>query len=160
VAVCGTDEKLDWCRSLGYSAGVNHRTAKDLNLAVADACPEGVDIYLDNTAGPIHDAAMLNLNTFGRVVVIGTIALADRFGQPDIGLRHLRQTLITRARIEGFLLDDFESDYDLARAQLAAWHAEGKLDFREDILQGIEQLPAAFLRLLKGENFGKQLVQI
>ncbi|WP_348631294.1 NADP-dependent oxidoreductase, partial [Mesorhizobium sp. M4B.F.Ca.ET.089.01.1.1] len=116
VAVAGTDEKLEWCKALGYRAGVNHRTSADLVADVTAACPNGVDVFIDNTAGPIHDAAMLNLNAFGRVVVVGTIALADRFDQPDIGVRHLRRTLITRARIEGFLLDDHASEYETALA--------------------------------------------
>ena len=160
VAVCGSDAKLSWCLDIGYSAGVNHRSASSLREAVAEACPGGVDVYLDNTAGPIHDAAMLNLNTFGRVVVIGTIALADRFGEDDIGLRHLRQILITRARIEGFLLDDFEQNYADARADLTSWYHDGLLQPREDIAEGLERAPAAFVRMLKGENFGKQLVRI
>jgi NADPH-dependent curcumin reductase CurA len=101
VAIAGSDEKLEWCKDLGYRTGVNHRTSADLVADVAAACPTGVDVFIDNTAGPIHDAAMLNLNTFGRVVIVGTIALADRLEQPDIGLRHLWRTLIKRARIEG-----------------------------------------------------------
>lgn len=160
IAVCGSDEKLAWCQELGYSAGVNHRKEQDLTAAIAKACPQGVDVYLDHTAGPIHDAAMLNLNTFGRVVIVGTIALADRFGQPDIGLRHLRQILITRARIEGFLLDDFVADFKKAREELTEWHQAGLLKHKEDILDGIEAVPEAFVRMLKGENFGKQLVRL
>lgn len=160
VAVCGTDEKIDWCRELGYSAGVNHRTSPDISAAVAKACPQGVDVYLDNTAGPIHDAAMQNLNTFGRVVIVGTIALADRFGQPDIGLRHLRHIMITRARVEGFLLDDFQSEYEDARRDLAKWHKTGLLTHKEDVAEGLEATPKAFVRMLKGENFGKQLVRV
>ncbi len=160
VAVCGSDDKVAWCEEMGYAAGINHRSAEDLNRAVAEACPQGVDIYLDNTAGPIHDAAMLNLNTFGRVVVIGTIALADRFGEADIGLRHLRQILITRARIQGFLFSDFVDEADKARAELAAWYRNGDIKFKEDIVDGIEQVPAAFIRMMRGENFGKQLIRL
>ncbi|TIO43319.1 MAG: NADP-dependent oxidoreductase, partial [Mesorhizobium sp.] len=70
VAVAGSDEKLEWCRELGYRTGVNHRRSADLVADVATACPSGVDVFIDNTAGPIHDAAMLNLNIFGRVVVV------------------------------------------------------------------------------------------
>lgn len=160
VAVAGSDAKLEWCKAIGYEAGVNHRTAEDLTAAVAEACPKGIDVYFDNTAGPIHDAAMANLNTFGRVVIVGTVALADRFGQPDIGLRHLRQILITRARVEGFLLFDFEDRYQEAIDQLAAWFREGKLQHKEDVLEGLENTPHAFVRMLKGENFGKQLVKV
>ncbi|AZV19439.1 NADP-dependent oxidoreductase [Mesorhizobium sp. M7A.F.Ce.TU.012.03.2.1] len=160
VAVAGSDEKLEWCRELGYRTGVNHRSSPDLVADVATACPKGVDVFIDNTAGPIHDAAMLNLNTFGRVVVVGTIALADRFDQPDIGLRHLRRTLITRARIEGFLLDDHEGEYEIAIADLLSWYRQGLLQTREDVAEGIETVPHAFVRMLKGENFGKQLVKL
>lgn len=160
VAVAGSDEKLAWCREIGYDAGVNHRSAEDLTAALAAACPDGIDVYLDNTAGPIHDAAMANLNTFGRVVIVGTIALADRFGQPDIGLRHLRQILVTRARVQGFLFNDFMDRRDAAIEQLAAWYREGKLSYREDVMEGLENTPQAFVRMLKGENFGKQLVRV
>ncbi|KIC07707.1 oxidoreductase [Leisingera sp. ANG-M1] len=160
VAIAGTDTKVAWCKELGYRAGINHRTSTDLVGDVAAACPNGVDVFLDNTAGPLHDAAMLNLNTFGRVVIVGTIALADKFDKPDIGMRHLRQTLITRARIQGFLLDDFEEDYTNAAADLLSWHQQGLLKTREDIAEGIEAVPGAFVRMLKGENFGKQLVKL
>lgn len=160
VAVVGADAKAAWCRELGYRETINHRTSADLVADVAKACPKGVDVFIDNTAGPIHDAGMLNLNTFGRVVIVGTIALADRFDQPDIGLRHLRRTLITRARIQGFLLDDFEAEYETARAELLQWYKAGLLKTREDVLESIETVPQAFVRMLKGENFGKQLVRL
>lgn len=160
VAVVGSDTKLDWCREIGYRDGINHRSSPDLVADVAKVCPNGVDIFFDNTAGPIHDAAMLNLNTYGRVVIVGTISRADRFDEPDIGLRHLRRILITRARMEGFLLDDFESDYGIAMADLLAWHKQGLLKTREDVAHGIQSVPHAFVRMLKGENFGKQLVKL
>ncbi|RUU25181.1 NADP-dependent oxidoreductase [Mesorhizobium sp. M6A.T.Ce.TU.016.01.1.1] len=160
VAVVGTDAKLEWCKKLGYREGINHRTSTDLVADVAAACPNGVDVFIDNTAGPIHDAAMLNLNTFGRVVIVGTIALADRFDQPDIGLRHLRKTLITRARIEGFLLDDHEHEFETAKADLLSWYKQGLLETKEDVAEGIEAVPYAFVRMLNGENFGKQLIKL
>ena len=103
---------------------------------------------------------MFNLNKFGRVVIVGTISRADRFDEPDIGLRHLRRILITRARIEGFLLDDFESEYETAMADLLSWYKQGLLKTREDVAEGIEAVPHAFIRMLKGENFGKQLVRL
>jgi NADPH-dependent curcumin reductase CurA len=160
VAIAGSDAKIDWCKSIGYRAGINHRTAGDLTAAIAKACPSGVDVFLDNTAGPIHDAALLNLNTSGRIVVVGTVALADRFDRPDIGPRFLRRILVIRARIEGFLLDDFEAQYAEARSQLTKWYQEGFLEAREDVAEGIEAAPHAFIRMLKGENFGKQLVKV
>lgn len=160
VAVAGSDEKLEWCKEIGYRTGINHRTSKDLVADVAAACPNGVHIFFDNTAGPIHDAAMLNLNKFGRVIINGTISRADRFNEPEIGLRHIRKILITRARVEGFMQDDFESEYETALADLSSWYRQGLLKTREDIVEGIENVPHALIRVFKGENFGKQLVKL
>lgn len=160
VAVAGSDAKLAWCRELGYDAVINHRTVNDLAAAVGEACPEGVDLFLDNTAGPIHDAVMQNLAPRARVVVCGQVALADRFDQPDIGPRFLRQIMIARATVQGFLVLDHAERFELARCRLADWATSGRLRHREDVLDGIEQMPQAFLRLLRGENFGKQLVRL
>ena len=160
VAVAGSDAKLDWCREIGFRTGINHRTSPDLTAGIAEACPSGVDVFMDTTAGPIHDAALLNLNTFGRIVVVGTVARAEHFDQPDIGPRFLRRILVTRARIEGFLLDDFEADFAEARRRLTDWYAQGLLQPREDVVHGIESVPGALIRMLKGENFGKQLVKL
>jgi hypothetical protein len=160
VAVVGSDAKCEWCKEIGYRDAINHRTSSDLVVDVARACPNGVDVFFDNTSGPIHDAAMLNLNTFGRVVIVGTVSRADRFDQPDVGVRHLRRILITRARVQGFLLDDFEKDYSMALADLLSWYKQGLLKTREDIVEGIQSVPHAFVRMLKGENFGKQLVRL
>ncbi|MGQ0665051.1 MAG: NADP-dependent oxidoreductase [Pseudomonadota bacterium] len=161
VAVAGEDSKLAWARGeLGYDAGVNHRRAADLGAALAAACPNGVDIYFDNTAGPIHDAAMRLINLRARIIVCGTIALADRFGQPDIGERFHRQLLINRARMEGFLIFDYRDRYAEGLRQLGAWLREGRIKYREDVIDGLENAPRAFLRLLEGKNFGKQLVRV
>jgi NADPH-dependent curcumin reductase CurA len=160
VAVVGSDAKVEWCKSIGYRTGINHRTSSDLSKDIATACPKGVDVFIDNTAGPIHDAALLNINLFGRIVVVGTVALADRFDQPDIGPRNLRRILVSRVRIEGFLLDDFESSYHTAKSQLTEWYKQGLLEIREDVSEGIETAPHALIRMLKGENFGKQLVKL
>lgn len=86
--------------------------------------------------------------------------MADRVDQPHIGVRYLRRTLITRARIESFLLDNFAADYETARADLLGWYKHGRLEMREDSLDGVEYLPQTFVRMLKGEHFGKQLVRL
>ena len=160
VAVAGSDAKLAWCRELGYDAGINHRSANDLVAALGEACPGGIDLFLDNTAGPIHDAVMQHLAPRARIVVCGQVALADRFDQPDVGPRFLRQIMIARATVQGFLVLDYADRYDLARRRLAGWAKAGRLRHKEDVLDGIAQMPAAFLRLLRGENFGKQLVRL
>lgn len=160
IAVTSSPEKLAWCRELGYDDGIDYRAEPDLSAALARVCPHGVDVYFDNTAGPILDAVMQNLATFARVVVVGTISLADRFEQPDVGPRFMRKILVSRARIEGFLSGDYEPRAAEAYARLAAWHRAGALRSRFDVAEGFASLPDAFLRLLTSRNIGKQVVRV
>jgi len=160
VAIAGSEEKLAWCRDLGFDAGINHRTVTDLVAAVKAACPNGVDVFFDNTAGPIHDAVMANLALGARIVICGRIARANRFDEPDIGERFLGDLIIKRAVMSGFLVFDWWHRRDEALARLAAWRRDNRLRYREDVIDGIERMPEAFLRLLSGENFGKQLVRV
>lgn len=159
VAVASSQEKLDWCAGLGYDAGVNYRAVEDLDSAIGEACPGGVDVYFDNTAGPIHDAAMRRLNQNARIIICGTISLAGKFEEPDMGERFLRQILVSRATVQGFLVFDHVARYPEANAALAKMANEGRLTFKTDIEDGIEAMPGAFLSLLHGENFGKKVVR-
>jgi NADPH-dependent curcumin reductase CurA len=160
VAIAGSDDKLAWCREIGFDAAINYKTAPDLTAAVKQACPQGVDVFFDNTAGTIHDAVMKSLGTGARVVICGRIALAGQFGQPDIGERFMGQLIVTRASIHGFLVLDYWGRRNEALPRLAQWQRAGKIRFKEDVLEGIERMPEAFLRLLHGKNFGKQIVKI
>jgi len=160
VAITSSAEKLAWCRELGYDDGINYREEQDLASAIARVCPKGVHVFLDNTAGPIHDAVMQNLATNARIVVIGTVSLAGKLGQPDIGPRFLRQILIARARMQGFLVSDYQDRADEARTRLASWYRTSKLKSRFDFADGLESAPKAFLRLLSSQNLGKQLVRV
>lgn len=161
VAIASSQAKLDWCTEIGYDAGVNYREAgDDLPAVLGEACPDGVDVYFDNTSGPIQDAVMLNLALGARIALCGTIALSATFGQPDIGLRLNRQLLINRSRMQGFLVTDFADLYGEANQALAAARNAGNLQFREDVMDGIEAMPEAFLKLLTSDNFGKQLIKI
>ncbi len=161
VAVASSDDKLDWCKEIGYVDGVNYRTAADdLPGALKAACPDGVDGYFDNTAGPIHDAVMENLAQNARIAVCGTVSLADRLGQPDIGPRYHRQILVARARIQGFIVFDFAETYEEARNHIAGLVQKGELQFKEDVSEGVETMAASFLKLLYSDNFGKQLVRV
>ena len=160
IAVTSTEEKLAWCREIGYDDGIAYRNEPDLAAAIARVCPDGVDVYYDNTAGPILDAVFQNLATHARIVVVGTISLADRFEQPDIGPRFMRRILVARARIEGFLSGDYAHRSAEAYERLAAWQRAGLLRSRFDIAEGFESLPGAFLRLLTSKNVGKQVVRV
>jgi len=160
IAITSSPQKLAWCRELGYDEAINYRIEPDLSAAIARACPKGVDLFMDNTSGPIHDAVLQNLAIHARVVVVGTVSLADKFGKPDIGLRFLRQILVARARVQGFLIMDYQQRYEEARARLVSWYRAGALRSKFDIAEGLESTPRAFLRLLTSQNLGKQLVQV
>jgi NADPH-dependent curcumin reductase CurA len=160
IAVTSTPEKLGWCRELGYDDGIAYRSEPDLAAAVARACPKGVDLFVDNTAGPIHDAVMQNLALHARVVMVGSISRAGHFEEPDIGPRFPRAILMARARVQGFLVSDYLTRYEEARARLGEWYRAGKLRGRFDFADGLESAPRAFLRLLTSRNLGKQLVRV
>jgi len=160
IAITSSEKKLGWCRQLGYDDGVNYRTETDLAAAIARVCPNGVDVYFDNTAGIIHDAVMQNLAAHARITICGTVSLADKFDQPDIGERFLRNILVSRARIQGFLVGDYQHHYQKAWARLANWYQQGQLKCEYDIVEGLENTPKAFLRLLTSKNLGKQLVKV
>jgi hypothetical protein len=119
-----------------------------------------VDVFIDNTAGPIHDAVVQNLALRARIAIVGAVSLAAKFGKQDIGPRFHRQLLIARATVRGFLVSDYQDRHAEARARIAGWVSAGALKSRFDIAKGLEEMPRAFLRLLKSENLGKQLVQV
>ncbi len=160
VAIAGNDDKLKWCQELGFDVGINYKKATDLTQAVKEASCGGVDVFFDNTAGAIHDAVMKNLRTGARVVICGRVALAGQFGKPDIGERFMGQLIVTRASIHGFLAFDWWHRREEALQRLSEWQRAGKIRFKEDVLDGIERMPEAFLRLLSGKNFGKQIIKI
>ena len=160
IAITSSEEKLAWCQKIGYDDGINYKTEPNLVDAITRVCPNGVDLYFDNTAGPIHDAVMQNLATFARIVVCGTVSLADRFDEPDIGERFLRRILVARARVQGFIVDDYQNRHQEAWKCLANWYQKGLLNCEYDIIQDIHSMPSAFLRLLNSQNLGKQLVQV
>ena len=157
VGLTGSGEKVQQCLSeFGYDAAIDYR-AGDLDQALAAACPDGVDVYFDNTAGAISDAVYCHLNIRARCVVCGTASQASWDPWPD-GPRIEHHLLVKRARIEGFILFDHAARYDEARAQLGDWLAAGKLTYREHILDGLHEAPGAIARLYAGENNGKLLI--
>ena len=157
VGFTGSGEKVQQCLTeFGYDAAFDYR-AGDLDRVLEEACPGGVDVYFDNTAGAISDAVYRHLNNRARCVVCGTASQASWDPWPE-GPRIERHLLVKRARIEGFLLFDYAARYPEARAQLGEWLAAGKLNYREHVLDGIEQAPGAIARLYAGENDGKLLI--
>lgn len=160
VGTAGSDEKVAYVRDeLGFNAAINYRTCTDLPAALAEACPRGVDVYFDNVGGPVTDAAVDALAFKARVVVCGYIS-GYNLTEPYRGPSHLRQILVKRARIEGFLVLDWLDRYPEGLARMAAWLKSGQLTYKEHVVEGLEAAPRGLIDLLEGKNFGKMLVKI
>jgi NADPH-dependent curcumin reductase CurA len=159
VGIAGGPAKVALCRdAFGFDAAFDYKTDY-LDKRLAEACPSGVDVYFDNTSGAISDAVLKRLNVGARVVICGTASVAS-WDPPPQGPRVERHLLVKRARMQGFLIFDYASRYDEGVAELARWVREGRLKYREDILDGIEQAPDAIAGLYRGENLGKRLIRI
>ena len=160
VGVAGSDEKVSHLTGdLGFDAAFNYKTTQDYRAAIREACPAGVDCYFDNVGGELTDAVFTCLNVHARIAVCGQISQYN-LEKPETGPRNLFHLIIKRARVEGFLVFDFLEHYDEGLAQLAEWVRAGKLSYRESIVDGLENAPAAFLGMMRGENIGKQLVRV
>lgn len=159
VGIAGGETKRRLCiERFGYDAAVDYK-APDFAARLAEACGSGVDVYFDNTAGPISDAAMTHLKVGARVVVCGTASVASWNPAPQ-GPRVERHLLVKRARMQGFVILDHPEYYATARADLAHWLREGRLQYVEDVLDGIEHAPGAIAGLYRGENLGKRLIRL
>lgn len=159
VGIAGGQEKVQTCLDdFGYDAAIDYR-AGPIDDALAAACPDGVDVYYDNVAGPISDAVYRQLAVNSRVIICGTASIADWSDWPT-GPRVERHLLRQRARMQGFVIFDHMSEYEAAVSRLAGWVRDGKLIYREDILDGIETCPDALAGLYRGENTGKRLIRL
>jgi NADPH-dependent curcumin reductase len=160
VGIAGGAEKVRLCREFfGYDVALDYKAERALSAAVAAACPGGLNIYYDNTSGAVSDAVLPHLAVGARVVVCGTASVAS-WDPPPLGPRIERHLLVKRARMQGFVAFDFEHRTEEAVARLAAWVREGRLRYREDILDGIEACPGAIAGLYRGENLGKRIVRL
>jgi len=159
VGITGGPEKARICRDeFRYDAAIDYK-ADNLDLALAAACPEGVDIYYDNTAGTISDAVLKHLRVGARVVICGTASIANWEPIPQ-GPRVERHLLVKRARMQGFIIFDYAERFTEALQEITQWVRQGMIRYREDILEGIEQAPGSIASLYRGENFGKRLIRI
>jgi NADPH:quinone reductase len=155
VGVVGADAGISWLvAELGFDAAFHQTTAADLHATLGELCPSGVDIYFDNVGGAITDAV------FGRINVRARIAIQSSVELLDTGPRWLGQLISRQAKVEGILVSAWADRFPEAREQLAAWLRAGRLRYREDVSQGIESAPQAFIAVLNGLNEGKQLVQL
>jgi NADPH-dependent curcumin reductase CurA len=159
VGIAGGPAKVAQCLEVfGFDAAVDYRAA-DFEAQLAAACPDGVDVYFDNTAGAVSDAVMRLLAPRARVVVCGTASVADWTTAP-LGPRVERTVLVKRARIQAVLAFDYKDRYPEAQKRLAAWVRAGRIRYVEDVLDGIDHAPGAIERLYAGRNTGKLLIQV
>ena len=161
VGIAGGPEKCSYAvDALGFDACVDYKLHKDaasLSVALAQACPQGIDGYFENVGGMVLNAVLPLMNDFGRIAVCGMIAGYD--GQPT-PLTHPALILRSRLRVQGFIVAEHMEVWPEALKELGTLVGSGKLRPRESVAQGLEAAPEAFIGLLKGKNFGKQLVKL
>lgn len=159
IGITGGPIKVNLCRDeFGYDEAIDYKS-DDLAEALAAACPGGVDVYFDNTAGSISDAVYAQVGTGARVIICGTASIASWDPLPQ-GPRVERHLLVRRARMSGLLIFDYAHRFEEAVARLADWVRRGELRYREDIEEGIEHCPGAIAGLYRGENLGKRLIRL
>lgn len=159
IGIAGSEEKNAYLSNeLGIDATINYKTA-NVRAALADACPNGIDVYYDNVGGDISDAVMLLINKGARISICGQISMYN-LDRMDVGLRPQPLLLLKSAMMKGFIVIDYAPRFAEGLTQLGKWLAEGKLKYAENIIEGFENAPRAFLGLFAGENLGKQLVKV
>ena len=159
IGVAGSDTKISWLRDLGFDGAVNYKKAGDLYAALKELCPKGIDVYFDNVGGAVTDAVVSLINVKSRICICGQISQYN-LEKPEVGPRWLVQLIVNQAKVQGFLVSSYSARFSEGLEQLARWLKEGKLKYREDVAQGIEAAPQAFIGMLQGKNQGKQLVQL
>jgi NADPH-dependent curcumin reductase CurA len=163
VGIAGGPDKCAYVRDqLGFDACIDHRD-KAMAEQLAKACPKGIDVYWENVGGAVWNAVFPLLNPFARVPVCGLVANYDMTELPpgpDRTPQLMRAVLTKRLRIQGFIVWDFAAQEQEFLREAAAWLKEGKIRYREDVTEGLENAPKAFLAMLKGGNLGKALVKV
>jgi NADPH-dependent curcumin reductase CurA len=165
VGIAGGADKCAYIlEHFGFDAAIDHR-APDFAAQLAAACPGGIDVYFENVGGPIWDAVFPLLNTYARVPVCGLIAQyndtpATAAGRTDRLPQLMRDTLTRSLTIRGFINREFIDQQPAFRQEMAAWISEGRVNYKEDVVRGLENAPRAFMGMLEGKNFGKVVVQV
>src|SRR6266568_89703 len=140
-------------------AAFNYKTVDDYPAKLKELCPKGIDVYFDNVGGKITDAVIPRINLKARIAICGQISQYN-LERPEMGPRLLSYLIVARAKIEGFLVSDYAPRFMEGLTQLGQWLKEGKLKYREEIIEGLENAPRAFMDMMRGTNTGKQLVKV
>lgn len=159
VGTAGSPDKVDYLRNtIGLDAVINYKTSDDLRAALDEACPNGIDVYFDTVGGDITQAALSLINYHARIVICGQ---TSQYNHPSASGKFSPELLIQNsARMQGFVVYDYEDRNDEAIARLGALVRDDKLHFLENIIDGLENAPQAFIDLFDGKSFGKQLVRL
>jgi NADPH-dependent curcumin reductase CurA len=158
VGIAGGPQKCDYVkRELGFDACIDYK-AGNLSDSLKAACPEGVDVYFDNVGGETLDTLLRHMALFSRVVVCGLIS--DYNATQPYALKNIRALLVNRIRMQGMIVFDWKERYGEALQALAGHFSQGALKYRESVVEGLENAPRGLIGLLKGQNFGKQLVKL
>jgi NADPH-dependent curcumin reductase CurA len=159
IGIAGGPEKCRYIvQELGFDAAIDYK-ADDVKEALRQHCPRGLDVYFDNVGGDILDAALTRLARGARIVICGAISQYNRTG-PAKGPANYMALLVQRASMKGMLVFDYADRYADAAREMAGWMAAGKLKSREDLVKGLETFPDALLKLFRGENFGKLVLEV
>ena len=159
VGIAGSPEKCRWLTDeLGFDAAINYKTENVLE-ALKRHCPKGIDIYFENVGGAILEAVLNLINFRARISLCGLISQYNA-AQPQPGPSNLVMILVKSARMEGFIVMNYASRFDEAFAALGRWYAEGKLKYRVDVVEGLDQAPRAVNKLFDGSHHGKLVVKI
>lgn len=160
VGIAGSDEKNEMLkRDFGFDETINYKTTGNMTKAIADACPNGVDVYFDNVGGEVADAVMFNINDFARIVNCGAISIYNATEIPkSISVQPF--LIQKRALMQGFIVMDHANQFSDAIGQLSQWLKEKKLTYTETIIEGFENIPQAFIDLFDGKNKGKMVVKV
>ncbi len=163
VGIAGGPDKCRYVKDeLGFDDCIDHR-APDFAARLKAACPKGIDVYFENVGGAVFDAVLPLLNPFARIPVCGLIAQYNATELPPGPNRLpllMRNVLTKRLTVRGFIVTDFAACLDDFLRDVSQWVREGRIKYREDIVEGLDKAPAALIGLLKGKNFGKQLVRV
>ncbi|HCK09548.1 NADP-dependent oxidoreductase [bacterium] len=160
VGTAGSDEKVRYVLDdLGFDGAFNYKTSIDYEASLSELCPDGIDVYFDNVGGPVTDAVFPLFNLWGRMAVCGQISQYNAT-EPPVGPRLFWHCITKRLRIQGLLVSDWADQHDQALREMAQWVTSGQIKYREDVVEGIENAPEAFMGLLRGDHIGKRVVKI
>jgi len=159
VGIAGTNEKCHWItEELGFNAAINYKT-ESVGEGLKTHCPDGIDVYFDNVGGEILDIVLSLINVRARIVICGTISQANA-KELVPGPYNFRNILTQRGRVEGFIVLDYVDRFQEAFKDLSRWLAEGKIQYRVDLVDGLENAPRAINKLFDGSNKGKLIIKV